>query len=155
MNVCNYPNLRTFGINPLPYVCSPNYEQYTFQLHIYEEKTIHKSKCIIFNISEFCIKNKMFWQFQWYYNNSFGNHIHVLIAIQIKLDDHYAPVPLCRIYSRTRTNRPFEFIPIHLNSVLLMRVVSASEYESFEHVQKLCVMPQSHCAASTAEWGRM
>ncbi len=33
----------------------------------------------------------------------------------------------------------FQSIPIHSNSVLLMRVGSAGEYESFEHVQKLCV----------------
>ncbi len=57
-----------------------------------------------------------------------------------------APVPLCRIYSRTRTNQPFKFIrgsflviPIHSNSVLLICLGSVGEYESFEHVQKLCV----------------
>ncbi len=61
-----------------------------------------------------------------------------------------APVPLSRIYSRTSMNGPFELvrgvhswsfqsIPIHSSSVLLMRVGSAGEYESFEHVQKLCV----------------
>ncbi len=33
----------------------------------------------------------------------------------------------------------FQSIPIHSNSVLLMRVGLAGEYESFEHVQKLCV----------------
>ncbi len=33
----------------------------------------------------------------------------------------------------------FQSIPIHSNSVLLMLVGSAGEYESFEHVQKLCV----------------
>ncbi len=33
----------------------------------------------------------------------------------------------------------FQSIPIHLNSVLLMRVGSAGEYESFEHIQKLYV----------------
>ncbi len=33
----------------------------------------------------------------------------------------------------------FQSIPIHSNSVLLMRVGSAGKYESFEHVQKLCV----------------
>ncbi len=37
-------------------------------------------------------------------------------------------------------------IPIHMSSVLLIRVGSAGEYESFEHVQKLCVasMNQFH-----------
>ncbi len=61
-----------------------------------------------------------------------------------------APVPLSRIYSRTSTNEPFELvrgvhswsfqsIPIHSSNVLLMRIWSAGEYESFEHVQKLCV----------------
>ncbi len=33
----------------------------------------------------------------------------------------------------------FESIPIHLNSVLLICVGLAGEYESFEHVQKLRV----------------
>ncbi len=33
----------------------------------------------------------------------------------------------------------FQSIPIHSNSVLLMRIRSAGEYESFEHVQKLHV----------------
>ncbi len=33
----------------------------------------------------------------------------------------------------------FQSILIHSNSVLLIRVGLASEYESFEHVQKLCV----------------
>ncbi len=33
----------------------------------------------------------------------------------------------------------FQSIPIHSNSVLLIRVGLASEYESFEHVQKRCV----------------
>ncbi len=33
----------------------------------------------------------------------------------------------------------FQSIPIHSSSVLLMRVGSAVEYESFEHVQKLRV----------------
>ncbi len=33
----------------------------------------------------------------------------------------------------------FQSIPIHSSSVLLMHVGSAVEYESFEHVQKLCV----------------
>ncbi len=33
----------------------------------------------------------------------------------------------------------FQSIPIHSNSVLLMRVGSVGEYKSFEHVQKLCV----------------
>ncbi len=33
----------------------------------------------------------------------------------------------------------FQSIPIHSNSVLLMHIGSAGEYESFEHVQKLCV----------------
>ncbi len=33
----------------------------------------------------------------------------------------------------------FQSIPIHSNSVLLMHVGSAGLYESFEHVQKLCV----------------
>ncbi len=33
----------------------------------------------------------------------------------------------------------FQSIHIHSNSVFLMRVVWAGEYESFEHVQKLCV----------------
>ncbi len=31
----------------------------------------------------------------------------------------------------------FQSIPIHSNSVLLMRVGSAGEYESFEHVHKI------------------
>ncbi len=31
----------------------------------------------------------------------------------------------------------FQSIPIHSNSVLLIRVGLAGEYESFEHVQKL------------------
>ncbi len=34
----------------------------------------------------------------------------------------------------------FQSIPIHSNTVLLMGVGSAGEYESFEHVQKLCVV---------------
>ncbi len=33
----------------------------------------------------------------------------------------------------------FQSIPIHSNSVLLMRVGSVGEYESFEHVQIFCV----------------
>ncbi len=33
----------------------------------------------------------------------------------------------------------FQSIPIHSNSVLLMRLGSAGEYESFEHVQTFCV----------------
>ncbi len=33
----------------------------------------------------------------------------------------------------------FQSIPMHSSSVLLMRVGSTGEYESFEHVQKLCV----------------
>ncbi len=33
----------------------------------------------------------------------------------------------------------FQSIPIHSNSVLLMCIGSAGEYESFQHVQKLCV----------------
>ncbi len=34
----------------------------------------------------------------------------------------------------------FQSIPIHSNSVLLIRVGLAGEYESFEQVQKLCVV---------------
>ncbi len=36
-------------------------------------------------------------------------------------------------------SRSFQSIPIHSNSVLLMCVGLAGEYESFEHVQKFCV----------------
>ncbi len=57
---------------------------------------------------------------------------------------------------------------INSNSVLLVRVDSVGWYESFEHVQKFhvpssaqheyfsfVVMPQSHCAESVPEPGRM
>ncbi len=57
---------------------------------------------------------------------------------------YYAPVPLSQIYSRTSTNEPFELIRacirghsspfLYIRGVLLMRVGSAGEYESFEHV---------------------
>ncbi len=43
-------------------------------------------------------------------------------------------------YSSSRVHLwSFQSIPIHSNSVLLMRVWSAGEYESFEHVQNVCV----------------
>ncbi len=45
-----------------------------------------------------------------------------------------APVPLSRIYSRTRMNGQFDS-----NSFLLVRVASAGQYKVFEHVQKVCV----------------
>ncbi len=73
---------------------------------------------------------------------------------------HYAPVSLCWIYYRTRTNWPFvfgrEIVPDHSwsfliilamtvtmtinsNSVLLIHVTSAGQHESFEHVQNFCL----------------
>ncbi len=41
----------------------------------------------------------------------------------------------------------FQSIPIHSNSVLLIRVGLAGEYECFEHVKKLCVASSNkfHC----------
>ncbi len=46
----------------------------------------------------------------------------------------------------------FQSIPIHSNSVLLIRVGLAGEYESFEHVQKICSANKFHsclCALKT------
>ncbi len=80
---------------------------------------------------------------------------------------HYAPVPLCRIYSRTRTNGPFEFIwgvipghsspllSIRINSVHFIRVGLAGEYESFEYVQKLCVASTNKFHSCLTHWQRV
>ncbi len=51
----------------------------------------------------------------------------------------------------------FQSIPIHSNSILLMRIGSAGEYESFEHVQKFCVVTSNifHsclCALKTSSY---
>ncbi len=51
----------------------------------------------------------------------------------------------------------FQSIPIHSYSVLLIRVGSAGEYESFEHVQKLCVASENKfhsclCALKTCSY---
>ncbi len=49
----------------------------------------------------------------------------------------------------------FQPIPIHSNSVLLIRVGLAGEYESFEHVQKLCVASRNKFYSWLMHWQRV
>ncbi len=46
----------------------------------------------------------------------------------------------------------FQSIPIHSNSVLLIRVGLAGECESFEHVQKLCVASTNKFHSCLTHW---
>ncbi len=49
----------------------------------------------------------------------------------------------------------FQSIPINSNSVLLIRVGLAGEYESFEHVQKLCVASTNKFHSCLTHWQRV
>ncbi len=49
----------------------------------------------------------------------------------------------------------FQSIPIHSNSVLLIRVELAGQYESFEHVQKLCVASTNKFHSCLTHWQRV
>ncbi len=46
----------------------------------------------------------------------------------------------------------FQSIPIYSNSVLLIRAGLAGEYESFEHVQKLCVASTNKFHSCLTHW---
>ncbi len=70
-----------------------------------------------------------------------------------------APVSLCRIYCRTSTNWPFKFvrviIPGHSSPFLSIRIGSVGKYESFEHVQNICVASTNKFHSAYAHWKRV
>ncbi len=62
----------------------------------------------------------------------------------------YAPVPLCQIYSRTRTNGPFQFIrgviPGHSSSFLFIQIVFFSFVQGWQVSTKVLNMFKTLCS---------